>query len=92
LANTLQGIEKYLGSGMVKGIGPHFAQKLVQAFGAAVFEVIEQSPQRLTELRGLGEKRKRLLISGWSDQKVIREIMVFFAVLWSWNHQSGQNL
>src|SRR5713226_5652887 len=49
---TLEGIEKYLGSGMVKGIGPHFARKLVQGFGAEVFEVIAQTPQRLQELDG----------------------------------------
>src|SRR5262245_1108960 len=48
--STLEGIEKYLGSGMVRGIGPHFAKKLVQAFGEAVFDVIEQTPHRLTEL------------------------------------------
>jgi len=53
---TLEGIEKYLGSGMVKGIGPHFARKLVRAFGEQVFEVIEQEPQRLLELEGIGFK------------------------------------
>jgi exodeoxyribonuclease V alpha subunit len=75
--STLEGIEKYLGSGMVKGIGPHFAKKLVQAFGEAVFEVIEQTPDRLTELDGIGPKRKQRVIDAWSAQKTIREIMVF---------------
>src|SRR4029450_9673254 len=56
--STLEGIEKYLGSGMVKGIGPHFAEKLVQAFGEAVFDVIEQTPNRLTDLDSIGPKRK----------------------------------
>src|SRR5438093_3066438 len=75
--STLEGIEKYLGSGMVKGIGPHFAKKLVQAFGAQVFDVIEQTPERLTELEGIGPKRKKRVVEAWEAQKIIREIMVF---------------
>ncbi len=74
---TLDGIEKYLGSGMVKGIGPHFAKKLVIAFGNLVFEVIEQTPERLLELPGIGKKRQQLVSSAWCEQKAIREIMVF---------------
>ena len=74
---TLTGIERYLGSGMVKGIGPVYAGKLVKAFGAAVFDVIEQSPERLREIPGIGEIRARKITSGWADQKVIRSIMVF---------------
>jgi exodeoxyribonuclease V alpha subunit len=74
---TLDGIEKYLGSGMVKGIGPHFAKKLVKAFGELVFDVIEQTPERLLELQGIGKKRQQLVTSAWSEQKVIRAIMVF---------------
>lgn len=74
---TLEGIEKYLGSGMVKGIGPHFAKKLVKAFGEAVFDVIEQTPERLLELPGIGKKRQEKVTSAWAEQKVIREIMVF---------------
>jgi exodeoxyribonuclease V alpha subunit len=74
---TLEGIEKYLGSGMVKGIGPHFAKKLVRAFGEQVFEVIEHTPERLTELGGIGLKRKQRVVEAWAEQKVIREIMVF---------------
>jgi exodeoxyribonuclease V alpha subunit len=74
---TLEGIEKYLGSGMVKGIGPHFAKKLVKAFGEQVFEVIEQTPERLLELPGIGKKRQERVTSAWAEQKVIREIMVF---------------
>jgi exodeoxyribonuclease V alpha subunit len=75
--STLEGIEKYLGSGMVKGIGPHFAKKLVQAFGEAVFDIIEQTPERLTELDGIGPKRKQRVVEAWEAQKMIREIMVF---------------
>ena len=74
---TLEGIEKYLGSGMVKGIGPHFAKKLVNAFGDDVFEVIEQTPERLLELDGIGQKRQEKVTSSWAEQKMIREIMVF---------------
>lgn len=74
---TLDGIEKYLGSGMVKGIGPHFAKKLVKAFGELVFDVIEQTPERLLELPGIGKKRQERVTSAWAEQKVIREIMVF---------------
>jgi exodeoxyribonuclease V alpha subunit len=77
LPTTLEGIEKYLGSGMVKGIGPHFAKKLVKAFGIDVFDVIEQTPERLQELDGIGPKRRQQVTSAWSEQKVIREIMVF---------------
>lgn len=75
--STLDGIEKYLGSGMVKGIGPHFARKLVRAFGERVFDVIEDNPDRLLELEGIGPKRKERVTNAWAEQKVIREIMVF---------------
>jgi exodeoxyribonuclease V alpha subunit len=74
---TLTGIERYLGSGMVKGIGPIYAGKLVKAFGVAVFDIIEQSPERLREIPGIGEVRAKKITSGWADQKVIRSIMVF---------------
>ena len=74
---TLEGIEKYLGSGMVKGIGPHFAKKLVKAFGEAVFDVIEFEPERLMTLDGIGKKRKEQVVSAWTEQKAIRNIMVF---------------
>jgi exodeoxyribonuclease V alpha subunit len=74
---TLEGIEKYLASGMVKGIGPHFARKLVAAFGEQVFDVIEQTPNRLIELEGIGPKRKQRVIDAWAEQKIIRDIMVF---------------
>ena len=74
---TATGIEKYLGSGMVKGIGPFFAKKLVQAFGTDVFSVIENEPNRLREIEGIGRKRLERITAGWASQKVIREIMVF---------------
>jgi exodeoxyribonuclease V alpha subunit len=57
--STLDGIERYLGSGMVKGIGPHFARTLVSAYGERVFDVIEDNPERLLELPGIGRKRQQ---------------------------------
>jgi exodeoxyribonuclease V alpha subunit len=74
---TIEGIEKYLGSGMIRGIGPVYAKKLVRAFGEAVFDVIEQEPGRLREVTGIGPKRAARIIAGWAEQKVIREIMLF---------------
>jgi exodeoxyribonuclease V alpha subunit len=74
---TAEGIERYLGSGMIRGIGPVYARKLVRAFGEAVFEIIEQEPGRLREVTGIGPKRAGQIIAGWAEQKVIREIMLF---------------
>jgi exodeoxyribonuclease V alpha subunit len=74
---TVEGIEKYLGSGMIRGIGPVYAKKLVRAFGEAVFDIIEQEPGRLREVTGIGPKRGERIIAGWAEQKVIREIMLF---------------
>lgn len=75
--STIEGIEKYLASGMIKGIGPFFAKKLVRAFGEKVFEVIENSPEKLVKLPGIGKHRKELIIKAWDEQKIVREIMVF---------------
>lgn len=75
--STLEGIEKYLGSGMIKGIGPHFARVLVKAFKEDVFTVIESEPEKLLTLPGIGRKRMDKVTSAWSEQKAIREIMVF---------------
>jgi exodeoxyribonuclease V alpha subunit len=72
---TVEGIEKYLGSGMIRGIGPAYANKLVRAFGETVFDVIEQEPSRLREVTGIGPKRAERIIAGWAEQMVIREIM-----------------
>ena len=74
---TGEGIERYLGSGMIRGIGPVYAKKLVKAFGEAVFDLIEQEPGRLREVTGIGPKRAERIVAGWADQKVIREIMLF---------------
>lgn len=74
---TIEGIEKYLGSGMIRGIGPVYARRLVKAFGEAVFDVIEAEPDRLREVTGIGPKRAEKIIAGWAEQRVIREIMIF---------------
>ncbi|MBN9344203.1 MAG: recombinase RecD [Caedibacter sp. 38-128] len=75
--NTEEGIEKYLASGMIKGIGPVYAKKLVKAFGSQVFEVIEATPHLLRTVEGIGQYRMTMITRAWDDQKVIREIMVF---------------
>ena len=74
---SLEGIEKYLGSGMIRGIGPVYAKRMVKKFGKEVFDIIEAAPERLREIDGIGPKRAEKITSAWSDQKVIREIMVF---------------
>ncbi len=74
---TLEGIEKYLGSGMIRGIGPVYAHALVTGFGEGVFDLIEQEPHRLREVTGIGKKRAARIVAGWADQKAIREIMLF---------------
>ena len=74
---TKEGIEKYLGSGMVKGIGPVYAQRLVATFGEQIFEIIERGSARLEEVDGIGPKRREKIKAAWGEQKVIREIMVF---------------
>ncbi len=75
--SSLEGIEKYLGSGLIRGIGPGFAKRLVKAFGEHTFEVIEQAPHRLAEVPGLGARRQQGILETWAEQKVIRAIMVF---------------
>ena len=80
--STIDGIEKYLGSGMIRGIGPVYAKRLVKMFGKDVFDIIEESPERLREVDGIGPKRANKITASWADQKVIREIMVFL-------HQNG---
>src|SRR5260370_858588 len=74
---TTEGIEKYLGSGMIRGIGPAYARKLVKAFGDKVFDVIEAEPDRLREVTGIGPMRAKRITGAWAEQKIVREIMVF---------------
>jgi exodeoxyribonuclease V alpha subunit len=75
--STARGIEKYLGSGMVKGIGPHFAKKIVAVFGERTLQVIDESPAFLKEVKGIGAKRIQLIRESWHEQKAVRDIMVF---------------
>jgi exodeoxyribonuclease V alpha subunit len=74
---TVEGIEKYLGSGMIRGIGPVYAKKMVGAFGDKVFDIIEAEPERLREVDGIGPVRAKRISDAWAEQKVVREIMVF---------------
>jgi exodeoxyribonuclease V alpha subunit len=74
---TAEGIEKYLGSGMVRGIGPTLAKRIVGTFGEATFEIIEAAPEKLREVPGIGEFRAGKIAAGWAEQKAVRDIMVF---------------
>ena len=71
------GIRSYLGSGMIRGVGKHFAKKLVDEFGTDVFEVIQNEPERLREVSGVGPIRANSITEAWNEQKHVREIMVF---------------
>ena len=75
--DTLEGIEKYLGSGLIKGIGPVYANKLVKEFGRDVFEIIEKRSLLLEKVDGIGPGRRRVIKEAWNEQKVVREIMTF---------------
>ena len=74
---SAEGIEKYLSSGMIRGVGPVYAKKLVRAFGEKVFDVIELTPERLREVDGIGPVRAASILAAWAEQKAVREIMVF---------------
>jgi exodeoxyribonuclease V alpha subunit len=74
---SIDGIEKYLGSGMIRGIGPVYAKKMVDAFGEKVFDIIEAEPERLREVTGIGVVRAKRITDAWAEQKIVREIMVF---------------
>ncbi len=75
--HTREGIVKYLGSGLVKGIGPHFARKIVEVFGERTLDVIDESPAFLSEVRGIGARRIQRIRESWQQQKAVRAIMVF---------------
>src|SRR5678816_3079866 len=74
---SAEGIEKYLSSGMIRGVGPVYAKKLVDAFGEKVFDVIEATPDRLREVEGIGPVRAASILAAWAEQKAVREIMIF---------------
>jgi len=77
LPATIAGIQGYLGSGMIKGIGPRFAERIVSRFKEETFNVIETTPERLLEVPGIGEERTKKIIAAWDEQKQVKEIMVF---------------
>lgn len=77
LPATVYGIEKYLGSGLVKGIGPKYAKKIVQEFGTDTISVIEENIQLLLKVEGIGRKRVEMIHESWEKQKEIKNIMLF---------------
>jgi exodeoxyribonuclease V alpha subunit len=77
LPATLQGVRRYLGSGLIKGIGPKMAERIVAYFGLDTLRVIEEEPQRLIEVPGLGPKRTAKISAAWEEQKAIKEVMIF---------------
>ena len=77
LPATIQGIRRYLGSGLIKGIGPKMAERIVGHFGQATLQVIEEAPGRLVEVAGLGPKRTVMITAAWEEQQAIKEVMVF---------------
>ncbi|MFB7448445.1 ATP-dependent RecD-like DNA helicase [Streptomyces sp. NPDC056194] len=77
LPATIQGIRRYLGSGLVKGIGPVFADRITTHFGLDTLDILEESPGRLIEVPGLGPKRTKNITAAWEEQKAIKEVMVF---------------
>ena len=74
---TAFGIEKYLGSGLIKGVGPKFAKRIVDMFGTDTISVIEDNPEHLNEVEGIGEKRIEMIVKSWEQQKEIKNIMLF---------------
>ncbi|MFQ5683122.1 MAG: ATP-dependent RecD-like DNA helicase [Candidatus Binatia bacterium] len=74
---TREGIERYLGSGLIKGIGPTYAQRLVSAFGIDTLRILSEEPQRLVEVEGIGTMRAKRILHAWENQKGMREVMVF---------------
>ena len=77
LPATVAGIRRYLGSGLIRGIGPRLAERIVEHFGKQTLEVIETQPSRLREVPDIGPKRAGLIASAWEEQKQVKEIMLF---------------
>jgi len=77
LPATEQGIRRYLGSGLIKGIGPVMAERMVGHFGADIMRIIDDEPGRLVEVPGLGPKRSARIKDAWAEQKAIKEVMIF---------------
>jgi exodeoxyribonuclease V alpha subunit len=77
LPATVQGIQRYLGSGLIKGIGQVMAERMVKHFGVDIMHIIDDSPERLIEVNGLGRKRTAMITTAWAEQKAIKEVMIF---------------
>ncbi len=74
---TVEGIRRFLGSGLIKGVGTRTAERIVDAFGLDTLDVLDKDPERLFEIEGIGQHRARLVIRGWADQRKIRDVMIF---------------
>src|SRR5450759_34260 len=77
LPATIAGLEKYLGSGLIKGVGPVTAHRIVRKFGLDTLKVIEEQPSRLHEVLGVGPKRVKIITKAWEEQRQIKEVMLF---------------
>jgi exodeoxyribonuclease V alpha subunit len=77
LPATIQGIQRYLGSGLIKGIGPVMAERMVAHFGTDILRVIDEEVQRIAEVPGVGPKRTKMVAAAWQEQKAIKDVMVF---------------
>lgn len=78
MPSDLIGIQKYLESGMIQGIGPAYAERIVKKFGLSTLQVIDEKPERLLEIEGIGAKRIEKILSCWKEQRSIRDVMVFY--------------
>ena len=74
---TLEGVKRYLGSGLIKGIGPVMAERIVDQFGDETLDVIEYETGRLEDVSGIGKKRIGMIVDAWEQQKAIKDVMIF---------------
>ncbi len=77
LPATTEGIRRYLGSGMIRGVGPVMAERIVNRFGDETLEVIDHDPERLLTVLGIGQKRVRSILKSWAEQRAIKDVMIF---------------
>ncbi|MGI6558318.1 MAG: YrrC family ATP-dependent DNA helicase [Limnochordia bacterium] len=89
---TREGIERFLASGAVKGIGPVMAKRLVDKFGSATLDIMEKKPHRLAEVEGIGPIRAEAIAAAFQSQKEVRDVMVFLAGTWSQSRLRSSDL